>query len=243
MPAMPPPTLSLIIPCYNEAGNLPRLVARCVEVFAGSGHEVVLVDNGSTDDTARLLPGLIEPYPFLRTTRVEVNQGYGFGILSGLRAATGEYLGWTHADLQTDPADALKGLELILSSPDPVRVFAKGSRYGRPLRDRLFAWGMAAFEFLILGKRLWDIHAQPALFHHSVYRAWAEPPHDFSLDLFAYWRAVADGMTIRRFPVYFGPRLSGTGHNETLAAKLRYSRRTILYSFALRRRLLKETSC
>jgi len=41
--------------------------------------------------------------------RVPVNQGYGLGILSGLRAATGEIIGWTHADLQTDVMDVLTG--------------------------------------------------------------------------------------------------------------------------------------
>ncbi len=234
------PRLSLVIPCYNEAASLPRLVARCAEVFADGIDEVLLVDNGSSDATPQVLPGLIARHPFLRTLRVEVNQGYGFGILTGLRAARGRFLAWTHADLQTDPLDARTGVEVLLALPDPDNGFAKGRRYGRPFRDRLFAWGMAAFESLILGHLLWDVHAQPSVFSRRFFESLKDPPTDFSLDLFAYWHAVAGRLDVRRFPVLFGPRLSGTGHNETLAAKLRYSWRTVAYSLVLRQRLLKS---
>jgi hypothetical protein len=44
---------------------------------------------------------------------LKVNQGYGFGILSGLKECTGEFLGWTHADMQTDPKDLLKAFNII----------------------------------------------------------------------------------------------------------------------------------
>ena len=86
-------TFSLIIPCYNEAANLPLLLSRCVEVAKSGEVEVILVDNGSTDDTPRLLTELLPQYPGCRSVRVEKNQGYGFGILSGLRVAKGELLG------------------------------------------------------------------------------------------------------------------------------------------------------
>ncbi|MFP3686180.1 glycosyltransferase, partial [Bacillus sp. SIMBA_026] len=86
----------------------------------------------------------------IRTVRVEKNQGYGFGILSGLRAAEGRILAWTHADMQTDPADALKGLALFEQAADPERLFVKGKRHGRPLGDVAFTVGMSAFETLLL---------------------------------------------------------------------------------------------
>ena len=234
------PKLSLVIPCYNEVGNLPSLVGRIAAVIDRDDIETILVDNGSQDGTASILPNLIAPHRFLRSVRVPVNQGYGFGILTGLRAATGDVLAWTHADLQTDPADVLAGLRLFDEAADPRRLFVKGSRYGRPLRDRLFTWGMAAFELLALGAPMWDINAQPTMFHRVFFESWQHPPHDFSLDLYAYYSAIGRGLTVRRFPVHFGPRLSGHGHNETLAAKIRYSRRTAAYSLGLRRRLKTE---
>src|SRR4051812_25089667 len=97
------PTLSLVIPCYNEAANLPLLLPRCAALTRAGDAEVILVDNGSTDDTAEVLARSLPEFPGCRTVRVPTNQGYGFGILRGLEAATAGIIGWTHADMQTDP--------------------------------------------------------------------------------------------------------------------------------------------
>ena len=77
---------SLVIPCYNEAKNLPALLARCGAVLAGPATELVLVDNGSTDDSAAVLSALLPRHPYARSIAVATNQGYGHGILAGLRA-------------------------------------------------------------------------------------------------------------------------------------------------------------
>ena len=88
------PRRSLVIPCYNEEGNLPGLFASCDEAFSGGDVEVVFVDNGSRDGSAELFPRLCAGRDYARVVTVAVNQGYGYGILSGLRAARGDVLGW-----------------------------------------------------------------------------------------------------------------------------------------------------
>ena len=90
---------SLIIPCFNEAKNIPLLLESCVGVAKVGEVEVILVDNGSTDDTPEVLAKALKDYPGCRSIRVDLNQGYGFGILAGLNCAEGDILGWTHADL------------------------------------------------------------------------------------------------------------------------------------------------
>jgi glycosyltransferase involved in cell wall biosynthesis len=232
------PKLSLVIPCYNEEKNLPLLVRRCREALAHDVAEVVLVDNGSTDGSATVLADLLSGQSLLRSVRVEVNRGYGFGIMSGLRAATGDVLAWTHADLQTDPADALRGLALFERAAAPERLFVKGRRHGRPASDVAFTVGMSAFETLLLARPLWDINAQPTMFHRCFLDTWSEPPDDFALDLFAYYTARHAGLEIARFPVRFGERAHGVSHwNVNWAAKAKFIRRTIDYSFRLRRKL------
>ena len=62
-------------------------------------------------------------------------------------SAGGEYIGWTHADMQTDPADILKALEII--EREQGLVFVKGNRKGRPLFDVFFTAGMSLFETFI----------------------------------------------------------------------------------------------
>lgn len=227
-------TLSLVIPCYNEAANLPLLVARCAEVFRDERAEVILVDNGSTDDSSAVLARLLQGQQAIRTVRVEVNRGYGFGILSGLRAAKGDILGWTHADMQTDPADALRGLDIFQRNPD-AQLFVKGRRYGRPVGDVVFTAGMSLFETVLFGKPMWDINAQPTLFPRALFESWTQPPHDFSLDLFAYESALRRGYRVERFPVLFGKRAHGHSHwNINWRAKAKFVRRTLSYSLALR---------
>ena len=93
------------------------MLPRCAEIASRDDAEVVLVDNGSRDDTPNVLAELLPRHPGCRGLRVETNRGYGFGILTGLRAARGDVLGWTHADMQTDPADAIVGFERFLAPP------------------------------------------------------------------------------------------------------------------------------
>jgi glycosyltransferase involved in cell wall biosynthesis len=227
---------SLVIPCYNEKANLPLLLERCRDVATKPGVEVILVDNGSTDGSDAVLFQLLPQYPGCRSIRVEQNQGYGFGILSGLAAAEGDILGWTHADMQTDPQDALRGLALFAAhGPD---IFVKGQRNGRAMKDVVFTVGMSFFETILLRKPLWDINAQPTMFSRSFFETWRTPPHDFSLDLYAHYQARRTKRPVYRFPVYFGARAHGTSHwNVNWAAKRKFIARTIDFSLRLRQSL------
>ncbi len=232
---------SLVIPCYNEAANLPLLLERCARVSDRPGIEVVLVDNGSTDATPEVLASLLPNHSRCRSVRVPVNQGYGLGILEGLRAADGELLGWTHADLQTDPLDALTGLALFERHGQDI--FVKGRRTGRPLGDRVFTAGMSLFETVLLGKHLSDINAQPTMFSRAFFQTWQNAPSDFSLDLYAYYSAARQGLAVHRFPVRFGERAHGVSHwNVNWAAKRKFIRRTIDYSLKLKRELTTPPS-
>jgi len=222
---------SLVIPCFNEANNLPILMEKCKKVLENKDNEIVLVDNGSTDNSESIFKAYLNIYPNLKIVKIENNIGYGNGILKGLKAAKGTFLGWTHADLQTNPEDALKGLEFLKND----HTFVKGRRYGRPLFDRIFTVFMSIFETILLGKRLSDINAQPTIFSRKFFETWENPPNDFSLDLFAYYFAKKNKLSIVRFPVFFGKRLHGISHwNIDFRSKLKFINRTIKYSFKLR---------
>jgi glycosyltransferase involved in cell wall biosynthesis len=225
--------LSLIIPCYNEAANLPLLLDRCKGLNRSSGAEVILVDNGSTDGTGEVLRKLLPHYPACRTVRVDENNGYGFGIVSGMKASNGDILGWTHADMQADPQDALRGLCLFEKYGDDI--FVKGRRYGRSYLDTAFTVGMSLFESLLLARPMWDINAQPTMFPRKFFESWLAPPNDFSLDLFAYYKARLYGLKVHRFPVRFAQRAHGVSHwNSDWTAKREFIYRTIRSSIQLK---------
>jgi len=226
--------VSLIIPCYNEAKNLPFLINRCEKLIEEFPMEVILVDNGSTDNSEKIIAN----HSVIKLVRVENNKGYGNGILEGLSNAKGEILAWTHADLQTDPNDMIKGLKYFLNADDQKTIFVKGTRRGRPIVDLFFTLGMSIFETILLRKFLWDINAQPTIFHKSFFEQWSLPPKDFSLDLYAYFMAKKSELTIKRFPVQFSNRLHGeSSWNVNLKGRYNFIRRTLLYSFKLKREL------
>ena len=118
--------LSLVIPCFNEAKNIPTLIKGCAVLLSNPNVELILVNNGSLDETEKEIRIAAKRHKNCRLINIKQNIGYGNGILTGLRSAKGHVLAWTHADLQTDPNDALRGFELFASYGN--EIFVKGLR-------------------------------------------------------------------------------------------------------------------
>jgi len=238
------PKLSIVIPCYNESGNLPLIVARLRELLRDRNDvDVVLVNNGSTDDSAEVFTKVLaDPaLSFIRVEHVKVNRGYGFGIMSGLRAAHGEFLAWTHADMQTDPGDVLRGLQTLLASEDPHRSYLKGRRIARNPFDTFFTFGMSVVASAMLGVWMHDINAQPKMFSRRFFELWKSPPDDFAFEVYVYYLARKLGMKVLIQPVSFAARKHGEAKGGgTLAGKWRLARRTWSYIIRLRSELARQ---
>lgn len=230
--------LSIVVPCYNEEENIPLILKRFDEVIKSNDVEVILVNNGSTDNSSEVLTDLLPTYSFARTVLVPVNQGYGYGILQGLKSAKGDFIGWTHADMQTDPADVLKALDIINNSADK-NIYVKGNRKGRPAFDEVFTWGMGVFETIYFKTPMYDINAQPNIFPKSFFESWKNPPYDFSLDLYAVYMAKKSGLSIVRFPVLFPERIHGKSkwNTDGFKSKWKFIKRTLQFSRQLKKEI------
>lgn len=113
----PPPFLSVVVPAKDEAESLPQLVAEIVEALRPLcrrdlpratrllGFEVLVIDDGSTDDTPEVLRRLEVEHPELRPIRLRSNVGQSAATAVGFRAARGAWIATLDADLQNDPAD------------------------------------------------------------------------------------------------------------------------------------------
>ncbi len=229
----------IVIPCFNEANNIEKLISECSRVVSLSGHQVgfILVDNGSTDGSNEIFAKLIASNLSIKHLSLSRNRGYGGGILAGLSQASAPIVGWTHADLQTPLTDCLLGLERIQNGED----FTKGKRKGRRATDKLFSAGMGLFESILFQRKLYEINAQPTIFRADFLKKWKNAPSDFSLDLYALVMASKAGIKIARFPVKFLPRQFGTSKwNTGLKSRVKFIRRTMAYSLALRRAINED---
>ena len=229
--------LSIVIPCFNEAKSLPKLVKDFSKKLKRRDVELILVNNGSNDLSETILLNLKKNYNFLKTIRLKKNNGYGNGVLQGLKKAKGQYISWTYADLQTDPYDVIIGFEKFKKELSP-KIFIKGNRLGRPFKDVVFTIGMSIFETILLKNFFWDVNAQPNIFHKNFFNMLEKIPLDFSFDLFFYFNAKKKNLKILRFPVKYPQRKFGVSHwNTDFKNKMKFIKRTIKYSFQLKKEL------
>ena len=222
---------SIVIPCFNEQNNLELLLKSLTKIHDKKSLEIIIVDNGSTDNSQQLLKDLKVKIKInnLKIVSLKENIGYGHGIMSGLKAASGDILGWTHADLQTDVADVLKGFDLIKNSSKNIIV--KGKRLKRGILDNIFTFLMGTVCTIILKTAFYDINAQPKIFSRTFYEHVKDKaPNDFSLDLYLLYTAKKLHYDIIDFPVLFKERLHGEAKGGgSIKTKLKLSIRTFAY--------------
>jgi len=236
--------LSVVIPCYNEGNNLKILLESCRNAIGKRENiEIIIVDNGSSDLSLDILKDILKDkkYAFVNVKKVENNIGYGHGILEGLAIAKGQILSWTHADLQTDPLDVILAFEKHQIDLLDSSCIVKGNRKGRNIFDNIFTGSMALISSIFLKSFLWDINAQPKIFHRNFLLLLDKAPLDFSLDLYFLYIAKKSETTIHSYPVKFLERKFGEAKGGgTLSGKLKLIRRTLKYIIQLRKDVLSE---
>ncbi|TMB91345.1 MAG: glycosyltransferase family 2 protein [Chloroflexi bacterium] len=121
--------LSVIIPAYNEAQRLPTTLVRVREYLQGAGepYEVLVVDDGSADDTVAIAEKAASTWPQLRVLRLAMNTGKGAAVREGMLAATGEHRLFSDADLST-PIEELPKLRARLGGSCHVAIASRAMR-------------------------------------------------------------------------------------------------------------------
>ena len=207
----------LVLPAYNEAPSLETVIRRTIEAAAQSQYspdtfQLILVQNGSRDNSDSVLRHL-KGGPmgsWFRVVTVPVNQGYGYGILSGLRETRAIWVGWSHADEQCDPRDVFKALTSLKKLTSHVLV--KGTRSGRNWKDMLVSRVFEAFARIFLGLNINEINAQPKVFDAELLKHLTNPPFTFAFDLYVLYCAQKQGYRVQTIPVQFPPRVHGVSN-------------------------------
>lgn len=152
---MKQPSLSVVIPSYNESANIAEAIRRTVATLGDSLMEIIVVDDNSPDRTWEIVGQLQEPR--CRVMRRMDKRGLASALAEGTRAARGDIVVWLDCDLGIPPEDIQK----LVAQMDDHDV-AIGSRYvpgGMDTRPRLRAWMSYVFNIytrLILGRHCWD---------------------------------------------------------------------------------------
>ena len=119
--------LSIILPCYNESRSIKELHQRAIYITQNYNVEIILLNNGSTDNSWEIMNSL-EKYPKIKFIKLKKNTGYGYGIKYALKYCEGNYIGWTHADLQTDLFDVIKAYKINNLKNKNINLALKGIR-------------------------------------------------------------------------------------------------------------------
>ena len=230
---------TIIAPCFNEAESIPDLVNQFSDLLRNRTNvKLLIIDNGSTDNSRKVLNRLCKREPFLESLRIEKNVGYGNGVVAGLRSAKSEFVVWMYGDLQSRPVDTVKAIEMMEDEGCPKDLYIKGTRRGRPFSDQCITLMMSIIESIYFGTILCDINSSPSLVHRDFLNHWDDPPDDHSLDLYAYCLAKNYNLRMRRFRVEYPPRVYGaTTWNYGLKAKVAMTMRFLKYSIKLKKEI------
>ena len=198
--------VSAVIPVKDEAGNVGPLAREIAAGLAGEAHEIIFVDDGSTDGTAQALAALKTELPQLRVLRHDRNLGQSRGIHSGVAAAKGETIVTLDGDGQNDPADIPKLLALLRADPalgmvSGVRVKRKDTA-SRRIASRLGN----RFRNFMLGDGASDTGCGLKAFRRDAFLAlpYFDHMHRFLIAL-----VQRDGWKVGYSPVNHRPRLTG----------------------------------
>ena len=130
-PVASAPRVSVLVPAKDEAENLPEFMRQAAEAFSKTPgmYEVVVIDDGSVDDTPAVLARLEREYPFLRTVRHRFRRGIADALRTGYAHSRGEVLVFYPADLQFKPADIPKLVDPVLAGDVDIMTGRKEGEY------------------------------------------------------------------------------------------------------------------
>jgi glycosyltransferase involved in cell wall biosynthesis len=196
--------LTVVIPAYNEAHGIRPAVTQLAGVLERSGivHEIVIVDDGSTDGTGEAVRELAGRLPAVRALSHRMNRGYGASLKTGIRAAQSRIIAITDAD-GTYPEDALPGLyrELVDRDADMVVGARTGASVHIPLVRRPAKAVLRMLANYLTGKSIPDLNSGLRVFRR-------EPVVErFNLisDGFSFTTTVTMALLSRNHAVVFVP--------------------------------------
>jgi glycosyltransferase involved in cell wall biosynthesis len=213
------PDVSFVVPCYNEEELIGYTLPRLHSAFEKAGYllELIAVDNGSTDRTGEIIKELAARFPSIVYHRVEVNQGYGFGIISGIAQCTAPWIGMIPADGQVDAEDVVRLYEAVLTTNG--NVLGKVRRRFR--MDGLYRKAVSAsynmfVRLLYPNLESIDVNGSPKLLPAHILKAMKLESKGWLLDPEIMIKAYYMGVHVMELNVFARMRGNGVSHVKVM---------------------------
>lgn len=229
---------SIILPCYNESESLNDLVNLINKFPKKYKCEFILVENGSTDDSKNFFDNCkLFDEKYIKKVYVKENKGYGYGIIQGLKVATGDYVGWIHSDLQYNPLDLVPFLDYLEEHFDN-HILLKGKRKNRKLVEYVFTFGMGIYDSILFKKHMSNVMAMPVIFNRELLDYIDLFPFDYTIDIFAYGLALKKNYDVKHLPIYLKNRERGiSSWNTGFVSRIKQSKKMMNGSVKVRNAL------
>ncbi len=207
-PAANPSGLTLILPARNEAATIRQAIREAQAALAATvaAFEIVVVDDGSTDETAALAQAEADADPHVRLVRHPHNRGYGAALRSGFEAARFDRVAFTDANCQFDLFE-LTDL-LALSRRYDIVCGYRIDRQDTP-RRRFFSWGYNTLVTVLMGSPVRDIDCAFKVFRRDALRTILPESTQFFVNTEMLTRARLHGLSIVEVGVRHRPRAAG----------------------------------
>ncbi len=196
-------TVSVLVPAKDEAENLPLFMEQMAAVVQGAtvAYEVVVVDDGSVDDTWSVLERLTETYDFLRIVRHRSRRGIADALRTGYLYALGEIFVFYPADLQFKPEDIPRLVAPILANEADMVTGFKQGEYDKAFVSRVYNW----LSRVLFDVRVKDLNSVKAYRREIMEQLPIRPDwHRYMIVL-----AAAQGYSVTEIPVPLYPRHAG----------------------------------
>jgi glycosyltransferase involved in cell wall biosynthesis len=209
------PDISIVVPCYNEEAIIGYSLPKLSKAFRQSGYrlELVAVDNGSFDRTGEIIRELASQDPSIVPHRVEHNEGYGNGLLSGLSVASAPWVCFIPADGQVDAEDTVRLFEAaVVSGADVVAKARRRFRIDGLTRK------LVSTAYNVFIRVLWptlpsiDVNGSPKIAPRALLLAMQLESKDWFLDPEIVLKAHYMGVRILEFNVFARLRGNGLSH-------------------------------
>lgn len=206
IPHSVPFRISVVVPAWNEADNLPYVLP-FIPTWV---HEVLLVDGHSVDDTVEVARQLLPDIVIVQ----QEGKGKGAALRSGFKAATGDIIVMIDADGSMDPGEIPLFVGALLSGAD----FVKGSRFlqgggtsDMPLYRKLGNWGFIGMVRMLFGGNFSDL-----CYGYNAFWSWVLPYLEldgdgFEIETMMNVRALRAGFKVAEVPSYEAERVCGVG--------------------------------